>query len=332
MILPTQSRILVTGHAGFVGFHLVRRLLAEGHAVTGFDAMTPYYDVTLKQARLDRLEGSENYTSVIGRLEDDGDLERAAELARPDVIFHLAAQAGVRYALENPRAYVDSNLLGSWRVLDVARQAKPRHLLLASSSSVYGMNAKVPFVETDSTDQPLSFYAATKKAMEVMAHAHAHLHRVPTTVFRFFTVYGPWGRPDMALFKFTDAILRNQPIDVYGAGHMQRDFTFVDDLIEAVLRLMPLAPGPASHTAVPFRVINIGGGQPVGLLDFIETLEAELGLTALRNLLPMQPGDVPRTFASPVLLEQLTGYRPSTPLSAGVKAFADWYRDYYNLK
>ena len=332
MNLPPQSRILVTGHAGFVGFHLVRRLLTEGHTVTGFDAMTPYYDVKLKQARLACLEGSANYTSVIGRLEDEGDLERAAEQAEPDVIFHLAAQAGVRYALDNPRAYVDSNLHGSWRVLDVARQVKPRHLLLASSSSVYGMSAKIPFSETDYTDEPLSFYAATKKSMEVMAHVHAHLHRVPTTVFRFFTVYGPWGRPDMALFKFTDAILKNQPIDVYGGGLMQRDFTFIDDLVEAVIRLMPLAPDPAPHTAVPFRVINIGGGQPVGLPDFIETLEKELGRTAIRNLLPMQPGDVPRTYASPALLEQLTGYRPATPLKAGVKAFVAWYRDYYNLK
>ncbi len=326
-----QFRILVTGHAGFVGYHLARRLLALGHIVTGFDAMTPYYDVKLKQARLARLADTKGFTSVIGRLEDDGALERAAETARPDIIFHLAAQAGVRYALDNPRAYVDSNLLGSWRVLDVARQAKPRHLLLASSSSVYGMNAKVPFAETDNTDEPLSFYAATKKAMEVMAHAHAHLHQVPSTVFRFFTVYGPWGRPDMALFKFTDAILRNQPIDVYGGGKMQRDFTFVDDLIEAVVRLMPLVPGPAAATGVPFRIVNIGGGQPVGLLDFIETLEAELGRKAIRNLLPMQPGDVPRTYASPAMLETLTGYRPTTPLSQGVKAFAAWYRDYYNL-
>ena len=324
-----RARVLITGHAGFVGFHLARRLLGDGHMVTGFDGMTPYYDVSLKQARLAVLSQFENLTSIIGRLEDRAAMERAADIARPDFIFHLAAQAGVRYALENPQAYIDSNLTGSWQVLDIARQIKPRHLLLASSSSIYGANAKVPFEEADRTDEPLSFYAATKKSMEVMAHAYAHLHALPITAFRFFTVYGPWGRPDMALFKFTEAILNGQPIEVYGGGQMQRDFTFVDDLIEAVVRLMPLAPEQGAAGEVPFRAINIGGGQPVGLIDFIETLEAALGKAATRRLLPMQPGDVPRTFASPALLEKLTGYRPQTPLSLGVNAFVEWYRSFY---
>lgn len=318
-------RFFITGSAGFIGYHLSQRLLDEGHEVTGFDAMTPYYDVTLKEARNRLLARHEGFTAAFGQLEDAASLNLAAERARPDVIVHLAAQAGVRYSLENPRAYIDSNLLGSWNVLELARKLKPQHLLLASTSSVYGANPKVPFEETDRSDEPVSLYAATKKAMEVMGHSYASLHGTPTTAFRFFTVYGPWGRPDMALFKFTDAILNDRPIEVYGEGKMARDFTYVSDLIEAIVRLMPLPPS----AGVPFRVVNIGGGQPVELLDFITTLERILGQPAIRKMLPMQQGDVPRTYASPELLKQLTGYCPQTGLAQGISAFVSWYRDYY---
>jgi UDP-glucuronate 4-epimerase len=322
-------RVLVTGSAGFIGFQVSRRLLAEGHEVVGFDGLTPHYDVTLKRARHAILTKSGKFTAIVGMLEDCNVLACAAEKAQPEVILHLAAQAGVRYGLENPKAYIDSNLLGSWKVLELAREFKPKHLLVASSSSVYGSNADIPFKESDPTDRPLSLYAATKKGMEVMTHAYANLHGIPTTVFRFFTVYGPWGRPDMALFKFTDAILHGRPIEIYGDGHMERDFTYVDDLVEAIIRLVPLKPN--DDQGVPFRVVNIGGGQPVGLLAFVETLESLLDRKAIRQMLPMQPGDVPRTFASPALLEQLTGFRPSTPLATGVARFLGWYRDYYGV-
>ena len=319
-------KYLITGSAGFIGFHLARRLLDEGHEVTGFDAMTPYYDVTLKEARNALLTRHSNFTSVTGQLEDAASLNRAADLAKPDIIVHLAAQAGVRYSLENPKAYIDSNLIGSWNVLELAKNVKPQHLLLASTSSIYGLNPNVPFKETDKADEPMSLYAATKKGMEAMAHAYANLHHLPTTAFRFFTVYGPWGRPDMALFKFTDAILSGRPIEVYGEGKMERDFTYVNDLIEAIMRLMPLPP---TNAPVPFRIVNIGGGQPIGLMTFIETLERALGKPAIRKMLPMQQGDVPRTHASPELLKQLTGFCPQMGLAQGIGAFIKWYRDYY---
>ena len=324
-------KVLVTGSAGFIGFHLVKRLLAEGHVVTGFDAMTTYYDPVLKQARLDTLNRHNGFQQVTALLEDRDALLRAASDLGPDIIVHLAAQAGVRYSLENPRAYIDSNLVGSWSLLDVAKEVKPKHLMLASTSSIYGANAKVPFAESDKADEPLSLYAATKKGMESMAHAYAHLHDLPTTAFRFFTVYGPWGRPDMAIFKFTRAILEGTPIDVYGGGNMRRDFTYVDDLVEAILRLLPLAPERSASLAVPFRVVNIGGGQPQGLLAFIKTLEQAIGKPSIRNILPMQAGDVPQTYAAPDVLEQLIGYKPSTGLAEGVAAFVAWYRCYYKV-
>lgn len=321
--------ILLTGSCGFIGFHLAKRLLKEGHTVVGFDAMTSYYDVDLKKARLAVLRNHNGFSFVEARLEDEGALEAAVKRFPPDVIIHLAAQPGVRYSLENPKAYLDSNIMGSWRVMELARAVKARHLMLASTSSIYGANTKVPFAESDRTDEPLSLYAATKKGMEVMAHALSHLHGVPTTAFRFFTVYGPWGRPDMAIFKFTRNIIAGSPIEVYGAGNMRRDFTYVDDLVEAVLRLAPLPPAHAGQA--PFRVVNIGGGQPVGLLDFIETLETVIGKKAIRNELPMQPGDVPATYASPELLRSLTGYVPATSLTAGVASFVEWYRSYYKV-
>lgn len=322
-------KVLVTGSAGFIGFHLVRRLLAEGHVVTGFDAMTPYYDPSLKEARLAELRKHNGFMQVTAKLEDRDALLKAASDLQPGIIVHLAAQPGVRYSLENPRAYVDSNLVGSWSLLDVAKEVKPRHLMLASTSSIYGANPKVPFAEDDKADEPLSLYAATKKGMEAMAHAYAHLHMLPTTAFRFFTVYGPWGRPDMAIFKFTRAIIEGQPIDVYGGGNMRRDFTYVDDLVEAILRLAPLPP--LAETGVPYRVVNIGGGQPQGLMEFIAALEEIIGKKAIRNMLPMQPGDVPQTYAAPDRLAQLTGYTPATPLRDGLKAFVDWYRGYYKV-
>jgi UDP-glucuronate 4-epimerase len=257
----------------------------------------------------------------------------------PDVIVHLAAQAGVRYSMENPRAYIDANLVGSWNLLELAATLKVTHLLLASTSSVYGGNRKIPFAETDRADEPLSLYAATKKAMESMAHAHAHLHQLPTTVLRFFTVYGPWGRPDMALFKFVAAMLKDEPIEVYGEGKMSRDFTYVDDLVEAIVRLIGIVPHEANRLIgsgindslsgeAPLRIVNIAGGHPTELLDLIEAIERTLGKPAKRTMLPMQPGDVPRTHASSDLLYALTGFRPDTPIEVGVRAFVDWYRAY----
>ncbi len=329
-------RFLITGTAGFIGFHLARRLLSEGHVVVGYDAMTDYYDRRLKEDRHAILSKSNTFTPIVARLEDEAALRAAGELAQPDVIVHLAAQAGVRYSLENPRAYVDANLIGSFNVLELAKNLKPKHLLLASTSSVYGGNEKMPFSETDRADFPITLYAASKKAMEAMAHSNAHLWNVPTTCFRFFTVYGPWGRPDMALFKFVDAIEKGEAIDVYGEGRMKRDFTFVDDLVEAVVRLVDLPPvmgDPIAADGVedtlspvaPWRCVNIAGGTSVGLLEFIEAIEAAMGRPALRNMLPMQPGDVRETYADHRLLEALTGYRPETPVQVGVKAFVEWY-------
>jgi len=330
-------RFLVTGSAGFIGFHLARRLLADGHEVSGLDGMTPYYDVTLKQARHARLERSAAFRPHVAMLEDAAALRRIAAQARPDVIVHLAAQAGVRYSLENPQAYVDANLVGTFNVLEVAREAGVQHLLLASTSSVYGANTALPFRETDRTDHPLTLYAATKKAGEDMAHAYAHLWKLPTTAFRFFTVYGPWGRPDMALFKFVGATLKGESVDVYGEGRMQRDFTYVDDLVEAIVRLVdrppregePVGPMDSLSPAAPYRTVNIGGGRPVGLEAFLAAIEASLGQKVMRNYLPMQKGDVPATSASPDLLRALTGYVPATDIGAGVAAFVAWHREYY---
>ncbi|MFG1479306.1 NAD-dependent epimerase [Xanthobacter sp. V4C-4] len=335
-------RVLITGTAGFIGFHLAKRLLEAGHDVVGFDGMTPYYDVRLKEARHAILSGFAKFQPVVGLLEDPEALAKAADLIQPEVIVHLAAQAGVRYSLENPKAYVDANLLGTWNVLELAKRWQVKHLLTASTSSVYGANEKVPFAEADKTDEPLTLYAATKKAGEAMAHSYAHLWKIPTTAFRFFTVYGPWGRPDMALFKFVSAILKDEPIEIYGQGQMRRDFTYVADLVEAIVRLIPVAPDEANRVTqagvidslsrqAPYRVVNIGGGQPVGLLPFVDTVEAAIGRPAIRKMLPMQKGDVPQTYASPALLEALTGYVPRTSVEDGVKAFVAWYRDYNGL-
>jgi len=334
-----MTHFFITGSAGFIGHHLARRLLADGHEVTGYDGMTSYYDVTLKLRRNAELARFPRYHFVQAMLEDRAALHRAAEQAAPEVIVHLAAQAGVRYSIEAPDTYVDSNLRGSFEILELARALQPRHLLLASTSSVYGANETIPFSESHRADEPLSLYAATKKGMEAMAHSYAHLFGIPTTIFRFFTVYGTWGRPDMALFKFVDAILDGRPIDVYGHGAMARDFTYVDDLVEAIVRLSGVIPTEASRVIAPdvedtlsrnapSRVVNIAGGHPTELMDFIRTIERCTGRSAALNMMEMQPGDVPRTYADPALLTALTGYTPATPVATGVQHFVDWYRSW----
>lgn len=333
-------RVFITGSAGFIGFHLARLLLQEGHTVHGYDGMTDYYDVSLKQRRHQMLRTFATFTATEALLEDADTLLNAARAAQPEVIVHLAAQAGVRYSLENPRAYVDANLVGAFHVLEVARQLQPRHLMMASTSSVYGANESMPFAETDAADWPLTLYAATKKANESMSHAYAHLHGVPTTLFRFFTVYGPWGRPDMALFKFTKGVMDGTPIDIYNHGEMFRDFTYIDDLVRAIRLLIDAVPpapgqphvpieGDTLSPAAPWRVVNIGNSTQVRLLDFVEAIEAEVGKPAVRHYLPLQTGDVPATWADCHLLQQLTGYRPHTSIREGVAQFVDWYRGHY---
>ncbi|MBB5520083.1 NAD-dependent epimerase/dehydratase family protein [Amphiplicatus metriothermophilus] len=333
-------RIFITGTAGFIGFHLARRLIADGHEVFGYDGLTPYYDPELKKDRLALLEATGRYRGRIAMLEDKAALADAIGECRPEIVVHLAAQAGVRYSLDNPQAYIDSNIVGTFNLLEIVRAAPPRHLLIASTSSVYGDAERTPFAETDRCDFPISIYAATKKSCEAISHSYAHLFDVPTTCFRFFTVYGPWGRPDMALFKFVRAIRKGEPIDVYGEGKMRRDFTYIDDLVEGLARLLavppekgkPLeAPGVEDSLSpvAPWRVVNIGGGNPAGLMDFIAAVEQALGRKAEKNMLPRQMGDVVETFASPALLRALTGFAPSTDLAVGVKAFVDWYTERY---
>jgi UDP-glucuronate 4-epimerase len=331
-------RILVTGSAGFIGFHLARRLIADGHEVMGLDGFTPYYDLRLKEARHAILRGHNGFLEARLMLEDMVGLSGAILPFEPEVIVHLAAQAGVRYSVENPRAYVDSNVVGTFNIMEIARELQVRHLLIASTSSVYGANQAMPFRESDRTAHPLTLYAATKAAAEQMTHAYSHLWDLPTTLFRFFTVYGPWGRPDMALFKFADGIVAGEPIDVYNHGDMARDFTYVDDLVEAISRLIEVVPvageavaGDSLSPAAPWRVVNIGRGEPVALMDFIAQIERALGRPARLNMMPMQPGDVTRTFADSTLLESLTGYRPSTSVPEGVAAFCDWYKGWRGL-
>lgn len=329
-------KYFITGSAGFVGFHLARALLERGHDVFGYDAMTPYYDVTLKQRRQQILERYERFDHVVAKLEDRAALEQAVSGTAPDIVVHLAAQAGVRYSLENPQAYFDSNLVGSWNLFEIVKDIGLKHLLIASSSSIYGANEKIPFEETDRADEPLTVYAATKKSMEVLAHSYSHLHKVPTTAFRFFTVYGPWGRPDMALFKFVSAILKDEEIELYGQGKVSRDFTYIDDLVEAILRLADLPPAEANRVPdpvgdtlsrhAPFRAVNIGAGRPINVEALVEAIEDAMGRKARVRRVPMQKGDVPRTFASSRLLEALTGFVPKVEVADGVRAFVEWYR------
>ncbi len=334
-----DKRILVTGSAGFIGFHLSRLLLTEGFRVHGYDGITDYYDVDLKKKRHEILSKYPNFSSTIGMLEDLSLLDSDFDEFKPDVVVHLAAQAGVRYSLENPRAYIDSNILGTFNVMDASRRLNVNHLLMASTSSVYGANDEMPFNESEKTDTQLTIYAATKKANENMAHSYSHLHNIPTTMFRFFTVYGPWGRPDMALFKFTKGILGKEPIDIYNNGDMYRDFTYVQDLVQGIrllidakpLKGMPVCKTDSLSSAAPFRVVNIGNAKKVRLLDFINAIEAELGIKAIRNLMPMQIGDVSQTWADVSLLDQLTGFSPNTDIRDGIKSFINWYKEYYNV-
>ncbi len=334
--------VFITGTAGFIGYHLAELLLAEGFRVAGYDGMTDYYDVTLKRRRHQKLLQSENFSATEGMLEDEVLLKKALDAAEPDIIIHLAAQAGVRYSLENPRSYIDANLIGTFNVLEEARARNVDHLLMASTSSVYGANIEMPFTEDQKTDHPLTLYSATKKANEAMAHANAHLWKVPTTMFRFFTVYGPWGRPDLALFKFVRAALAGEAIDIYNHGQMSRDFTYVTDLVRSIRLLIEVVPeeptdrdaipeGDTLSPVAPWRVVNIGNGQQVPLMDFISATEAALGFEMKKNFMEMQKGDVPATWASSDLLHTLTGFRPNTSIEDGVRRFVDWYRSYYDV-
>jgi UDP-glucuronate 4-epimerase len=335
--------VLVTGTAGFIGFHLSRLLIAEGFRVVGVDAMTNYYDVALKRRRHAMLRESNAFTAEEFDILDHGRLMDYARQAQPEAIIHLAAQAGVRYSLEQPRTYIDTNITGTFNVMEVARELCVRHLLMASTSSVYGANEQMPFAETQQADTQLTIYAATKKASEMMGHSYAHLWNLPVTMFRFFTVYGPWGRPDMALFKFTKGILEGTPIDIYNHGEMFRDFTYVEDLVRGIGLLIDAAPErPSSREAIvegdslspvaPFRIVNIGNGDKVRLEDFIDAIECELGRKAVRNYMDMQPGDVPATWADASLLRRLTGYAPQTDIREGVGRFVAWYREYFQVE
>ena len=328
---------LVTGSAGFIGYFTSQALLAQGWNVIGLDAMTDYYDVELKKRRHEMLSESKNFTAVTERLETPGLLSSIFEQHKFDAVIHLAAQAGVRYSIDAPRSYVESNLVGTFELLEAARAFPPAHMLLASTSSVYGANTQMPYTENDKVDTKMSFYAATKKATEAMAQTYAHLYDIPTTMFRFFTVYGPWGRPDMALFKFTDAIRNGRPIDVYNHGDMLRDFTYVDDLVDAVRRLMDAVPGktPVSSAdnlspIAPWRAVNIGNGSPTKLTDFIEALEDVLGQSAQKNMLDIQPGDMLATWADATLLHDLIGPMNKTDLKEGVARFVSWYTSEYS--
>ena len=332
------TRVFITGTAGFIGFHLAKLLLAEGFIVHGYDGMTDYYDVALKQRRHQMLLQSPGFSATEGLLEDQALLDQTADAFAPDVIVHLAAQAGVRYSLENPRAYLDANVIGTFNVMEAARRLNVQHLLMASTSSVYGANTEMPFIETEKADTQLTIYAATKKANESMGHSYAHLYDLPTTMFRFFTVYGPWGRPDLALYKFVDAILDDRPIDIYNHGDMYRDFTYVDDLVRAIRLLIDAVPvrpadgvvdeGDSLSPVAPYRVVNIGNSDKVRLLDFIDAIEVALGQKAKRNYMDMQMGDVPATWANAELLQKLTGYRPQTDFRDGIAKFVEWYRQY----
>lgn len=338
----SMKTVLVTGSAGFIGYFLCTRLLADGFRVIGLDAMTDYYDVRLKERRQQMLLQHEHFKAVNDRVETPELLMTLFKTETPDFVIHLAAQAGVRYSIEAPRSYLESNICGTFELLEAARAHPPEHMLLASTSSAYGANTKMPYTETDKADHQLSFYAATKKATESMAHSYAHLFHLPVTMFRFFTVYGPWGRPDMALFKFTKAILEERPIDVYNHGDMKRDFTYVEDLVEGIRLLMDAVPvrpeedeevpnGDSLSPVAPWRVVNIGNSTSVQLTEFIAAIEDATGKQAARNLMPMQAGDVPATWANADLLQRLTGYRPVTSVQEGVRRFVEWYRDYYRI-
>lgn len=332
---------LVTGAAGFIGFHVSQRLLAAGHQVVGIDNLNDYYDVNLKHARLDLIKADSGFTFIEMDLADRDAIASLFDQNTFQRVIHLGAQAGVRYSIENPHAYADSNLIGHLNILEGCRHHKIEHLLYASSSSVYGLNRKMPFSTEDSVDHPVSLYAATKKANELMSHTYSHLYQLPTTGLRFFTVYGPWGRPDMALFKFTRAMIAGEAIDVYNQGQMKRDFTYIDDIAEAIVRLQDVIPqqddnwtvetGSPATSSAPYRVYNIGNSQPVTLMNYIEAIEKALGVTAKKNLMPMQPGDVLETSADTEALYKAIGFKPQSGVEEGVKNFVDWYRDFYRV-
>ena len=332
-------RILVTGVAGFIGMHVTLRLLRDGHEVAGLDNLNDYYDVGLKQARLDHIGSPNQFAFDKLDLADRGGINTLFTEFRPEVVINLAAQAGVRYSLENPNSYIDSNIIGFTNILEACRHHEVGHLIYASSSSVYGLNEEIPFHEGQNVDHPLALYGATKKANELLAHSYSHLFGLPTTGLRFFTVYGPWGRPDMALFKFTDAIVNGKPIDIYNHGQMIRDFTYIDDIVEGVVRLaekpatadegFSAAVPDAGSSNVPWRIFNIGNGQPTPLMDYIAALEQALGIEANKNFMEMQPGDVLMTSADTSRLDEWVGFKPNTPVAKGVKSFVDWYKDFY---
>jgi len=325
-------KILITGVAGFIGYHLAQRLLLDGEQIYGIDNLNDYYDVNLKKARLAQLTPNANFQFQLLDLNNREGILKLFQEQNFDCVVNLAAQAGVRYSLENPFAYIDSNLVGFANILEACRHTQPQHLVFASSSSVYGTNTKIPFSVTDNVDNPVSLYAATKKANELMAHSYRHLYSLPITGLRFFTVYGPWGRPDMAYFKFVQAIEQNQAINIFNYGKMQRDFTFIDDVIEGVVRVMHQPPKAAlnnNHNNARYKIYNIGNNQPVELLTFIEVIEKAMGKQAIKNFLPMQPGDVPRTYADVDELMQDVGFKPTTNIEQGIDNFVRWYKDFY---
>jgi UDP-glucuronate 4-epimerase len=332
-------KILITGSSGFIGFHLSKKLLDKGHRVYGYDSMNNYYDVRLKKARYNILKKYKNFSFTKNKLENKNSLEKVFKKFKPSIVIHLAAQAGVRYSIEKPRVYLDSNITGSYNIIEVSKKFNVKHLIMASSSSVYGANKRIPFKETDKTETQLSIYAATKKSNESMAHSYSNIWKVPITMLRFFTVYGPWGRPDMALFKFTKGILANKKIDIYNNGKMYRDFTYIDDIVDGIRLLINKIPNHKNFgkynndslsSVAPFRILNIGNTKKVFLLDFIKEIEKVLGKKAIRNYMPLQKGDVKQTLSNTNLLKKLTGYNPKTNYKSGIKKFLNWYLNYYN--
>ena len=337
-----NKTIFITGTAGFIGFHLAQLLLNQGYKVIGLDGITDYYDINLKKRRHEILSCNKSFIKNEGMLEDKSLIFNICEQHKPDFIVHLAAQAGVRYSIENPEIYLNSNILGTFNILEASRKIQVKHLLMASTSSVYGSNFKMPFTENMKSDTQMSFYAATKKANENMSHSYSHIYNIPTTMFRFFTVYGPWGRPDMALFKFADAITKEKKIDVYNYGKMKRDFTYIDDLVKAISLLIDVKPKKDSYiknkfkndsisNIAPWRLVNICNSKSINLLDFIHELEKVMGKQAKKNFLKIQAGDVVETLGDNTLLKQLTGYTPSTEIKEGIKKFFNWYKDYYSF-
>jgi len=331
-------KILITGSSGFIGFHLSKKLLDKGHKVYGYDSMNNYYDVSLKKARYNILKKYKNFSFTKNKLENKNSLEKVFKKFKPSIVIHLAAQAGVRYSIQKPRVYLDSNITGTYNIIEVSKKLNVKHLIMASSSSVYGANKKIPFKETDKTETQLSIYAATKKSNESMAHSYSNIWKLPITMLRFFTVYGPWGRPDMALFKFTKGILANKKIDIYNNGKMYRDFTYVDDIVEGIRLLISKIPNhkhlgryknDSLSPVAPFRVLNIGNTKKVFLLDFIKEIEKSLGKKAIRNYMPLQKGDVKQTLSNIKLLKDLTSYNPKVSYKLGIKKFIDWYKKYY---